>query len=243
MGNEERFREWASGFSGCDGGDIGSPESRSIWFCGIEWGGGHSPDHLKKTLLEPVDTPSLGYDDPVLNLEYIFNVQTMKLITAIQGGKVDDYKKTLHDHRPFVKGSTGYFKMNLLPIAFKDTGHQRWQTDFLEITGFPNKVEYLAWCRRVRFPRMRTWVSTYKPKAIVCFGKTWINEFKTAFVNGDYEFSRETILNRELSWARTEDDVLVVVCPFPVNRYGLNSHVLMQAFGSRIRTLIDRDID
>lgn len=34
------FGKWARGFSGCDGGDIGSHEKQSIWYCGIEWGGG-----------------------------------------------------------------------------------------------------------------------------------------------------------------------------------------------------------
>lgn len=32
----EDFARWASGFSGCDGGDIGSSQGKSIWFCGIE---------------------------------------------------------------------------------------------------------------------------------------------------------------------------------------------------------------
>ena len=47
MGIDARFAKWATGFSGCDGGDIGSPKSRSIWFCGIEWGWGH-PNDVKK---------------------------------------------------------------------------------------------------------------------------------------------------------------------------------------------------
>ena len=241
MKSENRFQEWASGFSGCDGGDIGSPESRSIWFCGIEWAGGHSPAELEDELLSKVDTPFFGHHDPAQILEGPFNIPTMKLITAMHGVQVEDYAKMAHQLRPFVKGSTGYFKMNLLPISFKDTGHQRWQSEFLGITGFSNKEEYLAWCRRVRFAQMRTWVSRYKPKTIVCFGKTWINEFKAAFVNGDSEFTKEPILDREISWVKTSDDVLVVVCPFPVNRYGLNSNELLQAFGGKIGALTAQD--
>lgn len=235
---ENDFQKWASGFSGCDGGDIGSPESRSIWVCGIEWGGGHDLASLNENILDEVVSPPLGYEDPSHNLAYIFNRQTMKLITAMQGGQVDDYEKMVVQNRPFVNGCTGYFKMNLFPIAFKDTGHQRWQSDFVGVTGFPNKEEYLAWCRRVRFAQMRNWVSIHKPKVIVCFGKTLINDFSTAFVNGNGKFTKENILNRELSWTRTVDDVLVAVCPFPVNRYGLNSHALLQAFGDRIRKLM-----
>ena len=235
---ENEFQKWAAGFSGCDGGDIGSPKSRSIWVCGIEWGGGHDPASLKENILNQVDIPPSGYDDLSDNLTCKFNQQTMKLLTAMNGGLVDDYKGMVAQHRPFVKDSLGYFKMNLFPIAFKDTGHQRWQSDFIEITGFPNKAEYLAWCRQVRFAEMRNWVSMHKPKVIVCFGKTLINDFATAFANGREKFTKENILNRELSWTRTVDDVLVVVCPFPVNRYGLNSHALLQTFGERIQKLM-----
>ena len=238
MNIQNEFQKWASGFSGCDGGDIGSPQSRSIWVSGIEWGGGHDLDSLKKTMVDQVDVPPPGYDEPSHNLAYIFNRQTMKLITAMNGGQVDDYEVMTSQHRPFVKDSTGYFKMNLFPIAFKDTGHQRWQTDFVDLTGFSSKDEYLSWCRHVRFAKMRNWVSTYKPKVIVCFGKTFIKDFTTAFVNGDEKFNRENILNRELTWTRTVDDVLVVICPFPVNGYGLNSNVLLQAFGNKIQNLM-----
>ena len=40
----ENFKKWALGFSGCDGGDIGSAQSPSIWLCGLEWGGGFKPE-------------------------------------------------------------------------------------------------------------------------------------------------------------------------------------------------------
>ena len=162
----------------------------------------------------------------------------MKLITAMQGGQVDDYEEMVSQHRPFVKESTGYFKMNLFPIAFKDTGHQRWQTDFVDLTGFSSKDEYLTWCRQIRFANMRNWVSVYKPKVIVCFGKTLIQDFSNAFAAGRSEFKKEKILNRELSWMLTAEDVLIFICPFPVNRYGLNSHALLQAFGERIKNLM-----
>jgi len=236
---ENEFQKWATGFSGCDGGDIGSPDRRSVWVCGIEWGGGHDLASLEKHLLDDVSVPDAGYDDYSENLAYIFNRQTMKLLNAMQGGDVKDYVKMAENRRPFGKDSKGFFKMNLFPIAFKDTGHQRWLIDFVGVTGFASKADYLAWCRRVRFAAMRSWVAESKPKVIVCFGKTLINDFESAFVNGEAKFVKETILNRELSWTRTQDDVLVAVCPFPVNRYGLNSDALLQAFGDRIRILMN----
>jgi hypothetical protein len=236
---ENAFQKWATGFSGCDGGDIGRPDRRSVWVCGIEWGGGHDLADLKNNIQDDVTTPSAGYDDYFHNLKYIFNWNTMKLLTAMQGGLVKDYKEMTKNMRPFVKDSQGFFKLNLFPISFKDTDHQRWLSDFSEATGFENKADYLAWCRRMRFPEMRKWVAKSKPKAIVCFGKTFIKDFHGAFVNGETTFVRETIQNRELSWVRTQDDVLIAVCPFPGNRYGLNSDALLQSFGDRIGVLMN----
>ncbi len=236
---KNEFQKWAAGFSGCDGGDIGSPDRRSVWVCGIEWGGGHDLAALKENIQVDVNIPNSGYDECSVNLAYIFNRQTMKLLNAMQGGAVKDYVKMAENIRPFVKDSQGFFKLNLFPIAFKDTGHQRWLSDFTEVTGFASKADYLAWCRHVRFAAMRNWVTESKPRVIVCFGKTFISDFECAFVNGDTTFVRETILNRELSWTRTLDDVLIAVCPFPVNRYGLNSDALLQSFGDRIGALMN----
>lgn len=236
---ENKFQKWVSSFSGCDGGDIGSPESRSTWVCGIEWGGGHDPVSLKENIVESVDSPPYGYENHSENLAYIFNRQTMKLLTAIQGDSVENYIQVSEKIRPFVKDEKGFFKMNLFPVAFKDTNHQRWLSDFIDITGFQSKHEYLTWCRKVRFPIIQSWVEKFKPKLIICFGKTFSIDFESAFINGNSEFKKETILNRELSWSRTQDKTLIVICPFPVNRYGLNSHVLLQAFGERIQTLMN----
>ena len=59
----QKFSRWAKGYSGFDGGDIGSPESPSIWVCGIEWGGGGNCEWLEKELeINPEDLAG-GYDD------------------------------------------------------------------------------------------------------------------------------------------------------------------------------------
>lgn len=56
------FAKWATGHSGCDGGDIGSRQHPSIWFCGIEWGGDYSDNQeLIDLFLENVEQPAEGY--------------------------------------------------------------------------------------------------------------------------------------------------------------------------------------
>jgi hypothetical protein len=104
----ELFATWAKGFSGCDGGDIGSPAARSTWVCGIEWGGGAKPEEWEPSLSEDVGDPPPGHDDAEHNLRYIFNWQTVKLLTAIDGGKVGDYRKTAAAVRPFPNDLLNY---------------------------------------------------------------------------------------------------------------------------------------
>lgn len=235
-----KFEKWATGYSGCDGGDFGEIGSRSVWVCGLEWGGGHDAADLAAELDSDVSVPPQGYPEAAENLTCIFNRQTMKLLTAIDGHQVESYEKFALETKPFVTGSTGYFKMNLCPIAFKDTNHELWKAEFKDITGFGIKSQYLDWCRAVRFPTIRSWSSAAKPKLVICFGKTYLEDFKTAFLDSESSINTENILKKELTWSINKDGTLVVISPFPVNRYGLNSNKLIQAFGDRIRELCSR---
>ena len=87
MGNQV-FAKWALGYSGCDGGDMGSPESPSTWICGIEWGGGHSKEDLIGELETDVTILPSGYTDWQTNLAYIYNWQVMKFLSVFNGGNV-----------------------------------------------------------------------------------------------------------------------------------------------------------
>lgn len=234
------FAKWAVGFSGCDGGDIGTPESSSVWFCGIEWGGGHPADaeKLRSVWKEDAGRPRAGYESWRANLEYIFNWQAVKLLAAVNGGLVSDYKQFAEKAQPFVTGGTGYFKMNLYPLAFKNTSHALWQDAFADATGLPSKQNYLEWMRGKRFPVMKSWVATYAPKLIVCAGVTYREDFRSAFVDDDVELHREVIDDRELHWAKNVNGGLVVIIPFMVNPHGLTRNTSVQKFGDRIRQLM-----
>lgn len=240
------FYKWATGFSGCDGGDTGNTKSPSIWFCGIEWGGGHPADEqeLYKIFMQDVSTPADGYKtadgepDWKENLTYRFNWQAMKLLSAINGGIVSDYKLFAESIRPFVKGGMGYYKMNLYPLSFRNTAYQLWKDAFAKATGFENKQDYIEWIRSRRFPVMNSWVQTFSPKLIVCAGITYSSDFRKAFVDDGLEFNRETIDDRELNWVVNKNGTTVVVIPFMLNRNGLTRNVSIQKFGERIRGLM-----
>ena len=240
------FEKWATGFSGCDGGDIGSSKSPSIWFCGIEWGGGYPADEQKlhNIFLGDVSAPAEGYTNVEgkpewkENLAYRFNWQAMKLLTTINGGSFSDYKLFAENVRPFVKGERGYYKINLYPLAFRNTNHQLWQNAFAEATNFENKQEYINWINSRRFPLMKSWVQAYTPKLIVCTGITYASDFRLAFVDDGLEFNTETIDDRELHWVVNKNGTIVVVIPFMLNRNGLTRNVSIQKFGEKIRALL-----
>ncbi len=243
---DAKFAKWATGFSGCDGGDVGAPANRSIWFCGIEWGGGHpaNEQELYDTIFsENVESPAEGYTDDVSrpgwrhNLSYIFNWQAMKLLGVINGFSVSEYKRFAETVKPFTKGERGYFKMNLFPLAFKNTSHQHWEDAFAKATGLDQKTDYLGWIRTNRFPVMKSWVEAYSPKLIICVGIGYLADYQRAFVDNGLEFSRTLIHDRELNWVVNKNGTVVVVIPFMVNRNGLTKNVSIQAFGDHIRML------
>jgi len=234
------FTKWALGYAGCDGGDIGRKESPSIWVCGIEWGGGHDPDGLRKHMQEDVQKPPKGYLSWQDNLAYIFNWQVMKLLVATKGLPVANYKHFAQEERPFVDGSVGYFKMNIYPIAFRNTSHQHWLNDFADITGFSSKQEYLTWCNEMRLPQIGKWTKLHLPKMVICLGKTFRNEFGSAFLIPDNTWVTETIDEKELSWAINQHGTLVCVLPFMVNRNGLVRNASIQKFGTRIKQIMNK---
>lgn len=243
----EEFSNWATGFSGCDGGDIGSPQNKSIWFCGIEWGGGHPSDEnelINTIFSEKVEFPSEGYADWKDNLKprFNFNWQALKLLTSINGGKVAEYKKFAETNRPFVKGAKGYFKANLYPFAFKNTSHEFWKDSFSKVTGLNKKQDYLEWIRINRFPIMKTWAENYCPKLIICVGKSYLVDYALAFADDGLAFNSEVIDDREFNWTINKNGTIVVVIPFMINRYGLTKNVSIQRFGDRIRELLSDEV-
>jgi hypothetical protein len=235
-----RFQKWSLEFSGCDGGDIGSKENKAVWICGIEWGGGHTPKSLLEHMSQDLSTPPKGYESWKENLSYIFNWQIIKLLSAINDGKVEDYKKFAEKERPFVKNSKGYFKMNLYPIGFKNTNNNRWKKEFSEITGFSSKEDYKNWCKEKRIPKLKEWALQYEPKLIICLGKTYLEDFKNAFLDNNSKIHKKTIEDKELFWAFNEANTLVVILPFMVNRYGLNKNTTIQKFGEEIKKILTK---
>lgn len=235
----EEFAQWAIGYSGCDGGDPGTPKAPAIWVCGIEWGGGHGPEGLRADMKHDYSTPWPGYETAEYNLAYRFNWRTCKLLSVIEGNTTSEYKDFVRTQKPFVAGETGYFKANLYPIGFPNTDDSHWEDEFSRITGFTTKNDYVSWCRQTRFPAMRAWARSHRPKAIIGFGKTYRNDFWKAFAEPESTPTFENLLDRQIAWTVNQDGSLVVVAPFPIGPHGLNSDERMASVGERVKSLLE----
>lgn len=132
------FAKWATGFSGCDGGNLGG----AVWLCGIEMGGGET-----EATFEFHDCRVPGYvgDDPPDDrqrfLRSHYNKKAIKLLAALAGEPVCDYPRFFKDQNCFHWDSI-YFKLNLYPFSLRNAAEPL-PTWLAERTGLSTKPKYL----------------------------------------------------------------------------------------------------
>jgi len=231
----ENFKNWACSLSGCDGGNLNA----KIWLSGIEWGGGGEEYYqsLPSEISEGKYIPSGKYDW-VGQLQYPFGRSLTKLFAAIHDHDVRDYK----DYAKDLSGDD-LLKLNLYPIAFKNTDESLWKKYKLdEITGFEEKDLFKTWCFINRFPAISKIVQAIKPEIIIGTGVGYLIDFFVCFASGN-EFNEsihiEKIGSRNMYWAKISDKTHLFVIPFFSGSYGLNSDILLQQFGARIKEISD----
>ena len=142
--------------SNADGGDPGSPEKPSVWLFGVE--PGWSLEDARGA--EPTGGQVVPRDDRYSveqQLDWPFNRNAFKLLSALDGGESSSYREFARRVRPFEKGYQGYFKGNLFPLALNSI--RTWHADAQRHTGFETKNQYQEWVRSVRFPIVASWMA------------------------------------------------------------------------------------
>ncbi|WP_448569599.1 hypothetical protein [Thalassotalea ganghwensis] len=252
------LKNWIASYSGCDGG---SPDLSEIWFVGIEWGfakvnGQTDREHFKAVADYHSGGMSkaikLGYADPhdseyVVgdNIDYTFGRNSAKLITAVKGYNVKNYNTVVHEI-----ANSEVFKLNLYPIGLPNTEDNLWGTFNLDrLTGLATKQEYRNYCKEHRFPFFREEFNKHKPRLILCTGTSYIEDFASCFLGIDNiseltceELTDVSLKNnkpRKLYWKWASENTLFATVPFMTNPSGLNSHSLLQQFGTRIKEILD----
>lgn len=238
---QPHIHDFLTAFSGCNGGQIGSPEQPSIWVCGIEWGGGFERDEDLLRYIharEEWENPPTGEENLYL-LDYPYGRTTVKLLTAIDGGKVEEYEGYFEQYKQARENAEkGIFLLNLYPLAFKDTDSAHWKASYHEILGFRDKGEYIRWCRRYRFIEMNKRANQYKPKLVICYGLNYADDFNTAFSDGYRSFEETQIDGLRVCWKRNENGTVVAVLPFPNIPNGLLRNTSLQQIGEFLENLL-----
>lgn len=171
-------------FESCDGGDPGSPEKPSIWLLGVE-PGWSIKDAIEAEHPEKEEAPFDGGYSVEKQLEWPFNRNAFKLLSVIHGGSPPNFRDFARRVRPFEKGSEGFFKANLFPLALNRVG--TWHSDAQHYTGFQTKNQYQEWVRSVRFSVMASWISKCRPKLVICAGTSYLSDFLAVTKTPDAE--------------------------------------------------------
>lgn len=166
--DEARFLET------CEGGDEGSPDQWSIWLLGIEPGWSLADQALDEVGLRN-KAEALYHYGIELQLQWRYNQNAFKFLAVLDGRPAESYRDFARTLRPFERGSLGYFKANLFPEPFNNTGV--WTVEAAEKTGFKSKAAYQAWMRETRFPVLRAWIEKCRPKLVIGTGLTHLADF------------------------------------------------------------------
>ena len=207
-------------FDGCDGGDPGSVEEPTIWIFGIEHG-----------VYKSWDDPNFhgDQDDPNYSiqtqLKWPYNQKAFKLLAAMCGVPVENFREFAEKTQPFVRQSKEYFKGNLYPFACRNVSD--WPPAAQKETGM-TKIEYREWCNHNHLPAIKKWVDKYRPKVFIGVGTTNRSEFSNAAFGCDVEFEQYKFSvnghEKTIFHAKSDRIRLVVVPHISRGRHGLNSN-------------------
>ena len=240
------FQEWACSLSGCDGGNIDA----DIWLCGIEWGGGSYDDgiYYKERLARQISSGAVNLSQQTYDwkdsITYPFGRSVAKLFAAIKGSSVGEYRDLAINRW----NGNEIFKLNLYPIAFDSTDPSLWHKYGLEeITGFDEKHLFQLWCFMNRFPAFSKLRSEKKPKLIIGTGVSYLRDFLMCFGGvasskihyAELEpISERNAGNRRFYWVSLDEYTTLVVIPFFSGPRGLNSDILLEKMGAKIREFL-----
>jgi hypothetical protein len=242
MINEQIANSMLQEFAGCDSDNPGSPDHPAIWMFGIE------PGYSKNDSEKPADPDSGEACDnyPIAKqIQWPFNRGAFKLLAAINGVPVEDYRSFAELHQPFVRNRGNcaagryYFKGNLYPYACHTV--EDWPEDAQLDTGIADKEVYRQWCRDYRLPTILKWVDRYRPALFIGVGKTCRQEFSLAVFGREVDFrEKEFVINTftKTLYYFVEGDKRLIIIPHFASRYGLNSNEALRQAGEFIGGLM-----
>lgn len=218
----------------CDGGDLGSPDRRTIWLLGIEPGWSVADQLLDEQGLRDKAEGMVDYSVET-QIAWPFNRKAFQLLAALNGLPPENYRDFAFAKRPFERGSKGYFKANLFPEPFNKVGD--WDAAAIDKTGFGTKEEYRDWLKSVRFPVFRSWIEKHRLALVIGTGLSHLDDFLE--ITGTAEKPTPQVFDinghRKRMYGSAEGVVPVAVLPhLSGNTHSLNSYQSIREVAERI---------
>ncbi|WP_454726676.1 MULTISPECIES: transcriptional regulator [Cupriavidus] len=229
-----------SSYVGMEGGNPGA----AVWFC----------DSSPQRWTDPLRAPLLPRPVPPAwdaafraahrdSMARWLSYQRIARIMAAARAEVLGRRLSEADWKPYFEqklfGPDGAeFKLNLFPVPDQLDGIARWSTLFRGQPALLPKERYLDLCRfGGRFRFLARICACWQPKVVVCFGQRHAQDFIRAFGLGkaaadEWEEWRLQPADLVMSLRVFRGDGTTwIICPALAGANGLNSDVLLNAFG------------
>ncbi|MBY5980215.1 hypothetical protein [Ferrimonas balearica] len=204
------FVKWIQTPTGCEGGNIDG----AIWFFGLEWGGDSHQTQTPDLVINHEHPYVSGDYREVFPDDYQYNNKLTKLYAAMLGQPTEHYARVFHETRMFDSGSDTY-KGNIYTLSSPREDAQYFTSNLQQLTGCRSKEDYKQAHRDHRFPMLQRWVKEHQPQVIVCFGNSYVNDYRGAFTEQPISFETKRFAGVKLSFAPINDgNTLLVVLPF-----------------------------
>lgn len=172
---------------------FGNPTG-DYWFIGIEEALPTTADNLqeiiKKYDKEIIPTKHGEIKDTANRLGNRFTkVYDIMSKIIINGDNWKEYRDTR-----LLQADSNEFQMNLFPLGKPKVSH--WPTYYNELFSIPSIDIYFDYVKRTRFKILKSFWDKYQPRITICFGSSFLNEFKSVFNLSDNEerlFKEENI--------------------------------------------------
>ena len=159
---------------------FGNPKGK-IWFVGVEEAADFNSnlDNIIKVYSKdfvPFRVNSIREDALKYGINYteVYDIMAKIIVELYPNTDWKTYR-----NEKLLTADSKEFQMNLYPLGKKNT--KIWPKFYQDTFGFKDQQEYISFVKETRFKFLNKFRITEKPSFTICFGKTYRDDFKTAF--------------------------------------------------------------
>lgn len=181
---------------------FGNPNG-DFWFIGIEEALPTTTDNLQETLknyeneILPTKTGEIKESAEKHGNKFTKVYDIMSKI--IKGDNWKEYRDN-----NLLQADSNEFQMNLFPLGKPRVSN--WPTHYNELFSITSVDIYIDYVKATRFKMLKEFWDTYKPRITICFGASFLKEFKSIFNLSD---SEEILFKEEKIYFYPKERVLI----------------------------------